>query len=310
MDITRIKESQPTEEETLIQNENHNTEIHKKIKNKKFIYISVVSAIIALTSVVLLVILIPQNINNCMFHNLEYTKILVQPTCTTAGEAILSCTECRYRKKATMSIRNHAYADYECVVCGDIKASDSIVYGINKNNKTAYVKSISNYDVKDVIISDMYEGYPVTEIGKSAFSGTRIEYVKIPNTVTTIKEKAFFSCKNLNKISFGTGLTTIEKYSFAECGRIYSIVFPDKLYKIGESAFQNTKINHVLINEYLVEIEKNAFTDCSIQYFEFNCSSNWSIETDYEEKVERFYAYSNVIDSIRDYWSYDWYRLA
>lgn len=62
-------------------------------------------------------------------------------------------------------------------------------------------KTIDDDKYKNVVIPSTYEGKPVTQIASHAFdSCSKLETVKIPNTITFIREKAFHQCTSLKYV--------------------------------------------------------------------------------------------------------------
>ncbi len=69
----------------------------------------------------------------------------------------------------------------------------------------------AKYDFKEVIIGDK-----VKEIGRSAFTASKIDKLVLGNSVEKIGEKAFFSC-NVNELTIGTSPLHIGKEAFSLC---------------------------------------------------------------------------------------------
>ena len=57
----------------------------------------------------------------------------------------------------------------------------------------------------------------VTSIGDYAFEGTSLTEVTIPNSVETIGQDAFLECESLTTVTIGTGVTSIGDYAFYSC---------------------------------------------------------------------------------------------
>lgn len=90
-----------------------------------------------------------------------------------------------------------------------------------------------------VTIPEKINGFKVTGIGSSAFSGNSdLKVVKIPGSVTHIDYHAFYGCENLKSANLS------------------------KVEIIGEAAFQNTKLGSIKLTK-VKEIAKNAFHDCA-----------------------------------------------
>ena len=81
----------------------------------------------------------------------------------------------------------------------------------NRATITQYTGTNSN-----VIIPDAINGWPVTDIGFTAFSQNEsVTNVVIPDSVFSIDSGAFVSCTNLVSVSMGTNVATIGDASFA-----------------------------------------------------------------------------------------------
>ncbi|MBQ3589913.1 MAG: leucine-rich repeat domain-containing protein, partial [Clostridia bacterium] len=96
---------------------------------------------------------------------------------------------------------------------------DGVRYGII-NNKATVVRQPSS--IKEVIIPNIItyqeKAYPVTSIGRSAFSGcTGLTSVTIPDSVTSIGSHAFDSCTSLTSITIPDSVTSIGDFAFDDC---------------------------------------------------------------------------------------------
>lgn len=65
--------------------------------------------------------------------------------------------------------------------------------------------------------------------------------VIIPNNITSIGKRAFYSCTDLTSVIIPTSVTTIGNYAFYYCSALTSITIPESVTTIGESAFQHCK---------------------------------------------------------------------
>ena len=105
-------------------------------------------------------------------------------------------------------------------------------------------------------------GYPVTAIGPfhyySAFTS-----VVIPDTVSSINDNAFSSCKSLTSVTIPNSVTHIGEFAFSSCG-LTSLSLPGSVTCIGQSAFQScTGLTSVSIPKGVVSIGDNAFNECT-----------------------------------------------
>lgn len=69
--------------------------------------------------------------------------------------------------------------------------------------------------------------YVVTIIGHEAFSRTSVTEVKLPETITTIREMAFNECKSLAKINLPPSLSRVEERAFCWCTALTQIIVPE-----------------------------------------------------------------------------------
>lgn len=111
-----------------------------------------------------------------------------------------------------------------------------------------------------VILPEMLDGYPVTEIGNQLFLGREnLVSVTLPKGLTSIGEKAFFDCCNLSGIVLPDGLLSIGDEAFARCVALDSIMFPEGLKSIGAEAFSDCEnLRTVTLPEGLTFIGEDA----------------------------------------------------
>lgn len=64
-----------------------------------------------------------------------------------------------------------------------------------------------------------------------------IKKVTIGDSVTTIGNYAFFSCRSLGRVEIGSGVTHIGDYAFSFCTSPTSVKIPDSVTSIGDYAF-------------------------------------------------------------------------
>lgn len=78
----------------------------------------------------------------------------------------------------------------------------------------------------------------VKTIEKSAFYGSKLSSIRIPDSVTTIKEYAFWSCMELKELKLPANLMTIEDIAFGNCMELSSIAIPAGVNSMSGSAFR------------------------------------------------------------------------
>ena len=70
-------------------------------------------------------------------------------------------------------------------------------------------------------------------------NGEPITNLVIPNTITTIKEYAFYGISNLSSVLIPESVTSIGAVAFRNCNKLTSISLPYNLSSIGDGAFSN-----------------------------------------------------------------------
>ncbi len=80
------------------------------------------------------------------------------------------------------------------------------------------------------------DGYTITEISSSAFSGTAISELSLPASVKTIGKSAF-SGTGISYLILPEGLTEIESGTFGGCDSLRSVYIPASVKYIDSDAF-------------------------------------------------------------------------
>ena len=96
----------------------------------------------------------------------------------------------------------------------------------------------------------------------------------IPDTVTSIADRAFSSCPNLTKITIGANVESVGAYAFSDCSALSDVVFKDSTIEkkvIDDYAFYNCQaLSNVDFGNAVTSIGKFAFTiDKSLESIEF-----------------------------------------
>ncbi|MGM9632391.1 MAG: leucine-rich repeat domain-containing protein [Eubacteriales bacterium] len=136
-------------------------------------------------------------------------------------------------------------------------------FEINSDKKTCTITGMGEYDSADVVIPEKIGRYTVTAIGDDAFSGTDIERIDLPKTITKIGDRAFAQCYSLAEINLPAGLKQIGNSAFYCCSNIERIEIPNTVKELPEKLFFGcTSLRAITLNNGLITIGKDAFYLC------------------------------------------------
>ena len=162
----------------------------------------------------------------------------------------------------------HNMVDHACTECDYFEATEGLAYVFYRENDVR-VTGLGTAKGTDIIIAKKYThtdgvAYDVTDIDSSAFAGTNITSVFIPNTVTEIALGAFRNCTSLENVVFPKNLATIWSNAFQGCTALTSIALPEGLGSIGGSAFNGcTALTSVSIPDSVTMVNGAAFFGCT-----------------------------------------------
>ena len=104
----------------------------------------------------------------------------------------------------------------------------------------------------------------VTEIGDWAFSGCNLTSITIPNSVFSVGEAAFNSCRYMTSVSIPNSVTYIGPAAFYDCGALTSIVIPNSITTIMGNTFSGcTNLRDITMSNNITSIREYAFYGCS-----------------------------------------------
>ena len=115
----------------------------------------------------------------------------------------------------------------------------------------------SRFIVEDDLLIDLEKGRLIQCLQDK-------DHIVIPNSVTEIGYKAFYSCESLQSIVIPDLVTEIGDKAFCVCSSLQSIVIPDSVTKIGDEAFNWCKsLQSIVIPDSVTSIGYNTFGNCS-----------------------------------------------
>ncbi|MBQ8350659.1 MAG: leucine-rich repeat domain-containing protein [Clostridia bacterium] len=105
----------------------------------------------------------------------------------------------------------------------------------------------------------------ITEIGKYAFTRSKITEISVPDSVKVLGEGAFSSCFYLTKVTVGAGITVLPDYTFSGCMQLTSVILPDGLTTIERFVFSSCRaLESITLPDSVTEIGMDAFSSCAV----------------------------------------------
>ena len=87
--------------------------------------------------------------------------------------------------------------------------------------------------------------------------------VVIPNTVTSIGNRAFYNCCSMSSVYIPDSVTSIGEYSFSECWNLKNFTVPNSVKSFGDGAFQGCEsLTTFTVPNNITSIGKSLFSGC------------------------------------------------
>ena len=147
--------------------------------------------------------------------------------------------------------------------------------------KIAKKLNISGTNIEEIkFCGDIYQhnltsGFVLEDIGtlpsslttlndKAFYSCVNLKNVTMPNFLISVGRSAFESCKSLNKIDISNSVTDIDERVFWDCAGLTNITIPNSVTNIGSSAFRGCAgLTSVTIPDSVTSIGDDVFYSCA-----------------------------------------------
>lgn len=146
-------------------------------------------------------------------------------------------------------IDNSAF--YDCYKLADLDIS-----------KVTYIGSEAFYNCQNFAPAALSDA--LQTLGSSAFKGTAITEIAVPQTITALENNVFNSCQQLQKVTLPLTLRTIGSSTFQNCSALSEMVVPEAVTTIGDNTFSGcSALSSITLPETLTKIGSYAFSGCS-----------------------------------------------
>lgn len=165
------------------------------------------------------------------------------------------------------SLSAAAYSFESAGIYYNITGDNTVEVTYSDRNNNTYSGSISGVET----VTNNGTEYSVTKIGESAFKGSAVTSVSMPEGITSIDYNAFSGCQNLETVALPESLTIFGFRAFESCKLLKTIKIPSGVTAIPDQCFDGcSSLESVTIPEGVTTIGWDAFTICnSEQHVEF-----------------------------------------
>ena len=159
------------------------------------------------------------------------------------------------------SLSAAAYSFESAGIYYNITGNNTVEVTYSDGNNNTYSGSVS---IPETVTSNGTE-YSVTKIGESAFKGSAVTSVSMPEGITSIDYNAFSGCQNLETVALPESLTTLGYSAFKACKLLKTIKIPSGVTAIPDQCFDGcSSLESVTIPEGVTAIGDYAFGSCSL----------------------------------------------
>lgn len=103
----------------------------------------------------------------------------------------------------------------------------------------------------------------LTSIGYQAFMNTGFTTMTLPNSITSLDNSIFYSCKQLESVNVPTGIDYVPYNYCEDCPNLKNVQMHDGIRVVRHSAFYGCKqLEAIDLNDQITDIEYSAFRDC------------------------------------------------
>lgn len=225
-------------------------------------------------------VVIPESINgthitaiaDSAFSNKGLTSVSLPDTLLTIGRYSFDGNNSLTTISLPQSLQRIGDGAFRnCGLTGNLIISDTVNYlgsqaflnnqltgvVIGKGIERIYSETFSNNPLVNVDLGI------VTNVGNRAFSGTKINQLTIPSTVTRIEREAFRNA-GINELTLSEGLTYIGQSAFSKC-QFQNLTIPDTVTTVEDYAFTDGQIKILKIGKGLKNIKTKVFESNQIE---------------------------------------------
>ena len=202
-----------------------------------------------------------KNVKDFAFYGASITSLNTSNVVEIGREAFSECQQLKSVEitSSVKKIGNSAFLNdngMEKASFPGIKEMCAIEYVSPQSNPLYWGHSLY---INGEYVTDLEIPEGIMAIGSSAFAGSNISSVKIPNSVTSISQNAFRSCRDLTELSIPASVQSIGGEAFTLTG-ITQLTIEDGLTPIdcGYRAFPSLIVKELYLGRTVVNFDLNV----------------------------------------------------
>ena len=209
------------------------------------------------------------SIGDYAFEGCSSLKSITLPEgVTSIGEGAF--TSCRSLTAITIPKSVTSIGNYTFYWCSSLTAI-TIPEGVTSigNQSFHYCYSLTSVYISDIaawcnIKFPDYESNPLSHAQNLYLNGELVTELTLPESVTRIKDYAFYNCSSLTSITLPESVTSIGGSAFFGCSSLTSITIPENVTSIENGVFRGCiSLTAIILPEGVTSIGERAFRECS-----------------------------------------------
>lgn len=174
---------------------------------------------------------------------------------------------------SVQTIGNYTFAGYSGLQSISIPTTvstigDLVFYMCSGLNKI----EITDLDAWLAIDFKSSNSNPLSTAQHLYLNGEEVKTIKIPETITTVRNYAFYGCTSITSVEMTNSVESIGNWAFYGCSGLLTVSLSESLSTIGDSAFFGcSNLESIEIPKYVTSIPTNTFYNCkSLKTITFN----------------------------------------
>ena len=179
--------------------------------------------------------------DDCPFRDSEFTKVTIGDKVTSIGG--YAFYDCESLTSITISRSVASIGDCAFEYCSNLtfitipEGVTSIGWGAFSGCSSLTAVHISSLEAWCNIDFEVPNANPLCQAKNLYLNGELVTELAIPNSVTEIKDYAFYNCRSLTSITIPEGVTSIGSSAFCDCNNLKKVInYSDLILQKGSSS--------------------------------------------------------------------------